>query len=135
MDPSIPNPPIMPQSQTPPVYGPVAEAPKVPTPPQVFHLPQFQPWMILAIVIVTLILGFFAFASKAQKKNTITPTLAPTVTPTPTPMQILTPFASSSAFMEFEKNVTALPDMIQKAVLQDQTITPPILDLNLGFSN
>jgi hypothetical protein len=50
-------------------------------------------------------------------------------------MRTRTSFATGSAFLTFEKSTAALPDAIQNAVLTDQTLAPPVLDLPLGFSN
>lgn len=132
MDESLPNPPILPQSPNPPIYGPVLskDAP-APHPSASIH-----PYIIIGIVAIVLIVGSFLFGSaghKATPAATIAPT--PTETPTPTPMRTLTSFATGSAFLTFEKSTSALPDMIQNATLNDQTLAPPVLDLPLGFSN
>jgi hypothetical protein len=132
MDQLSPNPPILPQSPNPPVYGPVLsdDAPA----PHRFVVP--HPYLLIGSVVVVLIAGSILFASAGHTvapAATVAPT--PTETPTPTPMRTRTSFATGSAFLTFEKSTAALPDAIQNAVLTDQTLAPPVLDLPLGFSN
>lgn len=127
-----PTPTILPPSTDPPVYGPVA-TPEAPVSQPKSKPVNFKLLMIIAGAIIVFVLGFFAYSTSQRSGSTSTPEAVITVTPTPTPIQVVNPFASSSAFMEFENHVTGLPDIIQRAVLEDQTITPPVLDLNLGF--
>jgi hypothetical protein len=132
MEESLPNPPILPQSPNPPVYGPVMSKETPATPHSLFT----HPYIIIGIVVVVLIAGSFLFATTKHKVApvvTISPT--PTETPVPTPIRTLTAFATGSAFLNFEKSTVALPGIIQNATLDDQTIAPPVLDLPLGFSN
>ncbi len=132
MEESTPNPPIMPQSQEPPVYGPVA-SPPAPQKPSAFDMAKFRPIIIVAVIILVLVVGSLVYISHQQPKVAAVPTPTPTLTPTPTPVLILTSYATQSAFMDFEKNVTSLPDTVQNAVLLDPRLSPPDLDLTLGF--
>lgn len=129
-----PSPEILPASQQPPNYGPVRErapAPEV-QPEKRFTVPS---WAALFGVVAILIVGSILFASTRRPRTPVVPTPTPTFTPTPTPVRVLSPFATGSAFLNFETAVAGLSTDIQKAPLQDQTIAPPSLDLPLGFSN
>jgi hypothetical protein len=129
-----PQPEIMPQSTQPPNYGPVHTAPQAPAQPPkaAFNIP---PVAIIAGVVIVLIIGSILFATGKKQDVVVAPTPTPTNTPTPTPIRALSPFATQSAFLQFETAVTSLPGTIQGASIQDPTIDPPVLDLPLGFSN
>lgn len=139
MDDQVPAPNIVAQSQTPPQYGPVKEPEVTAAPPSASSsffssLPKI-PIRIVGIIAVfaVVIVGSILFTQKKQSKVAVAPTPTPTAAPTPTPIQTLAPFATTSAFTTFSTEVDSLPTTIQGAVIQDQTTTPPVLDLSLGF--
>jgi len=142
MDTETPNPPILPQTEaSPPVNAPVEPPPviqqPVSAPPKPSWLPNLDRKTIvitIAVVVVVIVVTWLVQANKAAPAaSTTAPTATPTATPTLPPS--LSPFATGSAFMKFETDVTNLPTTIQNAVLLDQTLSPPQLTLPLGFSN
>lgn len=130
MDTTVPNPPIIPQSETPPVYGPVQtkDAPKIKSN---FVL---NPVVIILTVIILLLVGLLVFTSGRRGSSTVAPMPTPTNTPVPTPVRALSSYATQSAFIAFQQSVGTLSTSVQNVVLNDQTITPPTLVLPLGFS-
>ena len=142
MDIETPNPPILPQTEAPPpVNTPVEPAPAIQQP--VSALPKQNLWpnlnrktiiIAVAFVVVVIVVLWLLEANKpAPAPAGPAPTATPTATPTLPPS--LSSFATGSAFMKFETDVTGLPTTIQNAVLLDQTLSPPQLTLPLGFSN
>lgn len=132
MDEQLPTPHILPQSTEPVNYGPVrppAGPVQAPAPPT----PKVNPLIIIAGVVFILIVGSILFTSGKKPIVTVAPTPIPSETPSPTPLRILTAFATQSAFMQFEKTVDDLPGIIQSAAVQDTNLSPPVLDLKLGF--
>ena len=63
----------------------------------------------------------------------ILPSPTPTAVPTPTPIRTLSPLASQSAFLSLETNVASLSSQLRNFVTEDPSLTPPVLDLPLGF--
>lgn len=146
MDTEGQNPPIMPPSTQPPVYGPVGEpASAQPTKPSQSPFMQSLgaysdklPKLIGPIIVIVLIVAvavIWVLETNKTPPQAIPVPVTPTQTPTPTQLPSLSPFATSSAFMNFEQNVTNLPNTIQNAVLLDPALSPPQLTLPLGFSN
>jgi hypothetical protein len=129
----VPTPAILPPSAEPPNYGPVRTAPAAAVSPK--SPVKIPPAAIIGGVLVVMIIGSILFATSRKPPVTIAPTPTPTNTPEPTPVRILSPFATQSAFLQFETAVTSLPDTIQGAAIDDPSIVPPVLDLPLGFSN
>ena len=135
MDTETPNPPILPQADAPP--APAPEVPQTPNPPPKPAWPSLdRKTIVIALaVIVVVIVVTWLFEANRPAPAPAAPAPTTTPTPTPTPIQILSPFATGSAFMKFDSDVTSLPTTIQNAVLLDQTLSPPQLTLPLGFSN
>lgn len=61
------------------------------------------------------------------------PTPTPTVIPTPTPIRTLSALASQSAFLSLSENVASLTSQLRNFVTEDPSLSPPVLDLPLGF--
>lgn len=91
--------------------------------------------LIIGLVIsMALILGVSIFLSKKStpKENPpVSITESPTVTPTP----VRTPsaLASQSAFLQLEVKIASLSSAIQNYVTVDSSLSPPTIDLPLGF--
>lgn len=137
---NTPQPPIMPPAETPPVYGPVREAPDMPPPEppgstlptaaKKFHLPRWAP---IAGVAFVLILGLVWFANRRAPAQVVAPTPTPTATQSAISNRALAPLATESAFLKFESDLEALSRGIQNTQVQNQQLVPPRLDLPLGF--
>ena len=136
------HPPIMPPSETPPVYGPVREAPDMPvavaprmTPPSTFKKLALPPWAIIVGVIAILVLGVILFAGRSTPASPVESTPTPTATPSASFNRVLSAIATESAFIKFEADLEALSRGIQNTQIQNQQLIPPRLYLPLGFSN
>ena len=116
-----------------PEVAPEMPTTQTPIPVQSPRKKNILPFVIFLIIIVV-ILGVSAKVKTATQTGTLPST---SVTPTPTGLpistRVLSPFATDSAFLQFEASVDAFPKIIQGAVLQDPTVLPPVLQLPLGF--
>ncbi len=129
-------PEALPQSATPEFKPEMPVQPQPQVSPVTARKPPIKILLaIVFIVIVTLVIVLMG--SRRMTTGPIDPGITISVTPTPTGVAIsnrqLSPFATESAFMQFESSVESLPKIIQNAVLQDPTVLPPVLDLPLGF--
>lgn len=61
------------------------------------------------------------------------PTSTPTAIPTPTPIRTLSALASQSAFLSLSTGVASLSSQLRNFVTEDPSLSPPVLDLPLGF--
>lgn len=55
-------------------------------------------------------------------------------TPTPTPVRILSTIATQSAFINFENTIASLSSQLNNYVVDDPSLSPPVLDLPLGYT-
>lgn len=127
MDTQQPNlqPTMPPASQTTPAPSPVV----IPKPP-----PQIPTWAIAIVVVVMGFLAVFGVGKVIQKPAIVTvPTPTPTISPVPTPIRTLSPFATTSAFMQLDASVTSFSTAIKAYNTSDPSLSPPVLDLNLGL--
>lgn len=54
-------------------------------------------------------------------------------TPTPTPIRVLSAVATQSAFIAIEQSHASLSASLAATNLDDPSLSPPVLDLSLGF--
>lgn len=102
--------------------------------------PRHSPTKILVGVLAVLLMGSLVALSVTvmrlnQKQNVA---FAPTPTPmppTPTPVRVLSRFATESAFLRFETTVSSLSAVVSGYPIYDPSLSPPKLDLPLGFIN
>lgn len=102
--------------------------------PVVQKKPAFPLWG--AALIAILIGGGVLLTWRSFQQNegfSAVPTPTPTAVPTPTPIRTLSALASGSAFLSLETNVASLSSQIRNFVTEDPSLTPPVLDLPLGF--
>ena len=133
------TPNILPPQETPEIHGPVSD-PMRPLPeskPSIASLlKKFLPFIVIFCILLVILV-----VSNAATQTISTGQTEQSSTPTPTTesriysSKTLSSFASQSAFMKFDAEVEALPNIIQGAVLQDASVLPPIIELPLGFSN
>ena len=89
-----------------------------------------------AAIIAICIGGGVLLTGRAFQQNegfSAVPTPTPTAIPTPTPIRTLSALASGSAFSSLETNVASLSSQLRNFVTEDPSLTPPVLDLPLGF--
>lgn len=105
---------------------PVAEVPK--------PKPSFPLWGAAVIAMLVgggLLLTWRSLGENAAIPAVLTPT--PTAIPTPTPIRTLSALASGSAFLSLATNVASLSTQLRNFVTEDPSLSPPVLDLPLGF--
>lgn len=89
-------------------------------------------WLIAGSVVVTLVSLLFLW-------KLLTPRPAPIVddllspTPTPTPIRILSPIATESAFLRITQIQASLSAGLSQTNLDDPSLSPPTIELPLGF--
>ncbi|MBI3576881.1 hypothetical protein HY086_02505 [Candidatus Gottesmanbacteria bacterium] len=117
--------PIEPQVASTNVVPPIPETPK----------PKIAPEIIAAAVVVVfgalLLLGLRFLSNQSAKPPVVVEKPAPT--PTPTPVRLPSALATQSAFLKLEGNVASLSASIKNYVVDDPSLSPPVLDLPLGF--
>lgn len=127
MEEPITTPPQSLENPPPPVpTAPPAEA----TAPK----PKLPPAVIAAIVVIGLGAFFVLLLGNLQTgRRPVAPTPTPTLIPTPTPERIPSALATQSAFLKSETAVASLSSSVKNYVIDDPSLSPPILDLPLGF--
>lgn len=120
-----------PEPQTNPAVVPVS--PGIPPAPK--GISQKKLFMIIGAVlgIAILISGFFYLQSTRQPPAEPEPIIEPTQTPTPTPIPNLSRIATTSAFAAFSAEIASFSATLDSFSLQDSTLAPPSLDLELGL--
>ncbi|KKR86477.1 hypothetical protein A2875_04160 [Candidatus Gottesmanbacteria bacterium RIFCSPHIGHO2_01_FULL_46_14] len=96
--------------------------------------PAFPLWggaLIAVLIGGGALLTWRALNPSKPGQTIVAPT--PMSTPTPTPSRQLSAIATSSAFLSLEAGVTSLSGHIQNFVTEDPSLSPPVLDLPLGF--
>ncbi len=109
----------------PPVTGP-APAPR----------PNLNLWPIAAVVVVAGIFILIALtATTAIRGRQSQQSPAATLMPTPTPIRNFSPLATQSAFLQLVAGAASLSASLNNYSPQDPSLSPPTLDLPLGFQN
>ena len=93
-------------------------------------------WLSAFIAIILGITGLVIYQVSLSPKpvqESVLPT--PTSTPTPTPTRLLSIIATQSAFTALDARVASLSASLRTESLEDPSLSPPVLDLPLGFSN
>lgn len=114
---------------------PTTEPVPVSTPPPVHPRRKLSPLLIVVILAVCgMIIGAIAAQiGKSAGQQTITPIPTFTPGPSPTPIRPETEIATTSAFLDLNQRVSDLKAKINEYNPNDQSLTPPVLDLPLGF--
>ncbi|HLD24381.1 MAG TPA: hypothetical protein VJB96_00475 [Patescibacteria group bacterium] len=85
------------------------------------------------VTVGALLFGFLYFSSMQPRDETpATPT--PTEMPTPTPTPNVSRIATTSAFAAYSAEIASFSATVNSFTLQDSTLAPPILDLDLGLN-
>lgn len=126
---------------TPPVAEPVATVtPSAPPPlPMAASKPPRNNSLYILIggvlCLAILITGVLYARSVAPATQEVPVATTPTVLPTPTPPPNLSRIASTSAFGAFVQEIASFSATLESFTLQDSTLAPPILDLELNLTN
>lgn len=106
----------------------------IPAPPVVGGgKPDHRVWLIAALSILLgtgALIGIRGFLRPPPSQPGI---VAHSPTPTPTPMRIPSAVATHSAFRALEQAYASLSAGLDATNLDDPSLTPPVLDLPLGF--
>jgi hypothetical protein len=94
------------------------------------------PVLIYALIAGALVrLGIIGVLIMKPRVAPVAPAPTPTpAEPTPTPIQLLSPLATQSAFLQFASSVASLSASVSANATQDQTLNPPVLTSPLGFT-
>ena len=90
-------------------------------------------WLVGAGVTIAGILLLILLRSLWPAPPPNTPTIAPSPTPSPTPIRKLSPIATQSAFTSLEARLASVSAAISGTNLDDPSLSPPVIDLPLGF--
>ncbi|MFH1013911.1 MAG: hypothetical protein V1769_05340 [Thermoplasmatota archaeon] len=116
--------PVQPVVQPPPQQAPVVAT----TPKRAFD----KRYLFLILIVIGIGGGFFA----ATRQPVAIPLPTPTDTPTPTPRaKPVVPFATQSAYLDLTVKLSSLSGSIQSLQVSDTTLSPPTVELPLGFPN
>jgi len=89
-------------------------------------------YLFILLIIIGIAGGFFT----AGRQPIQTPGPTPSDTPTPTPKsKPVIPMATQSAYIELTRKVASLSGAIQNIQVSDTTLSPPTIELPLGFPN
>lgn len=94
-------------------------------------------YIIIGAVLCVAILVFGLLYARSTTPATTAPPAAitPTEIPTPTPPPNVSRIATTSAFMVFKEEIGSFSATLNAFSLQDSTLAPPILDLELNLTN
>jgi len=89
-------------------------------------------YVFLALIFIGISGGLFA----VTRKPTPIPIPTPTETPTPSPKtKSVIPLATQSAYLSLTESIASLSSQIQAMQVSDTTLSPPTIELPLGFPN
>ena len=87
--------------------------------------------------VIAILVGSGVLLTWRSLASTSLPPIAPTPIPTqittPTPLRALSKLASESAFLALETSIASLSSDLASFVTEDPSLTPPVLELPLGF--
>lgn len=94
----------------------------------------FFPLLIAGIIVLLVgTIGLLIYKNMQKSpKPAVVVQLPPT--PTPTPVRMLSTLATQSAFIKLETTISSLSSELNNYVVDDPSLSPPVLDLPLGFN-
>lgn|GEM_PF-677768 len=95
---------------------------------------------ILILITAILAVGIFLFGFLYVRSSAPAPVeqpaaITPTVLPSPTPQPNLSRISTTSAFMSFSQDIASFSAILNTFALQDPSLVPPILDIELDLKN
>lgn len=130
------EPPVQTTQSAPSASTPVAVAPKPATPP-VSTKKSGPPYGLIAGAVLLFIVAFVVIGFLTTRTGNTTPTPvtpSPSVFATPTPVLNQSALASTSAFFEFSRENASFSGILESFVLQDPSLTAPVFDTEVTFS-
>ena len=91
--------------------------------------------IILSIIVVGTISKLILMRNGPKPEAPAPSVVVVTPIVSPTPIRQPSALASQSAFIKFDADVSSLLQNVQAYSVEDPSLSPPILDLPLGFSN
>lgn len=107
---------------------PTSDQPTAPPSPRIPMI-----WLVGTGVIIVGILLLLIIRSLWPTRSPIVPIIAPSATPSPTPIRELSPIATQGAFISLESRLASVSSAISATNLDDPSLSPPVIDLPLGF--
>lgn len=95
------------------------------------------PYMLILGAIVLFIVAFVVVGVLTSKTASTIPTAVnpmPSIAVTPTPVLQQSALASTSAFLEFSRENASFSGILNAFVLQDPTLTAPLFDTDITFT-
>lgn len=90
-------------------------------------------WMIAALAILVGVGALIGIRSLLLRPAPEISEVLQSPTPTPTPIRVLSAVATQSAFLALVESHASLSAGLTATNLDDPSLTPPVLDLPLGF--
>ena len=94
---------------------------------------RFDKYILLGILVFTL-LGIFFFIQRADphpKISTIPISPSPSVS---SPLKRLSDIATTSSFIQLDQAISSLSASLNSFIIEDGTLTPPAIDLEINFT-
>lgn len=90
-------------------------------------------WRIAGAAILIGLAGLFFINRLFHAPKPVEEQIVEAPTPTPTPVRVLSGIATQSAFMALQQSQASLSAGLAGTNLDDPSLSPPVLDLPLGF--
>lgn len=90
-------------------------------------------YVFVTIIVLALVAGIVAVVWR-PKEEAPAPTPTPTLTPTPI-KRVTIPLATQSAYLNLVAGAASLSSSINTLQINDTTLSPPTIELSLGFPN
>lgn len=118
---------------TPPPIAPQATEIALPTPEKPTGDRKKLIIVISAVLGIGILLFGILYFQSLQPIEEMPSTPTPTEVPTPTPTPNVSRIATTSAFRSFSEEVASFSATLNSFTIQDSTLAPPLLDLELGL--
>lgn len=82
-----------------------------------------------------LVFGFLYIRNNKRPEAAVPIAVTPTEVPSPTPQANLSRISTTSAFLSYSEDVASFSAILNAFALQDATLVPPILDIELELKN
>lgn len=116
--------------QQPPSPAPAAVPPPAPGKPKMNSTHLVIAGVLCLGILITSML-YLRTSAKPAPVQTISVT--PTMSPTPTPPPHISKIATTSAFAAYSQEVASFSATLDSFTLQDSSLTPPLMDTDLGL--
>lgn len=91
-------------------------------------------WIIAGVVVFIGIIGLIVIRNVYKPSPTSIVVREETPTPSPTPVRSLSAIATQSAFIALDEAYSSFSASLTATNLDDPSLSPPVLDLPLGFT-